>query len=320
MARIPFDLTVTDDFGLGRLGLGFAVGASAAVGGADGSYRAARAGGLDSFEAGATAFDRKVVFDLQPLLAKPEALQDPANPIRPGAFLALRFEAADRKPLGNGKTGQVSRSDTFTFRVVTPSELLRELLRRQNEQRMEFEKVFKKHRADAAEFRDLKPLGTAGQNLEKVRRRVRTLGRRQRHMARSVLTIARHYAQILDELGNNRLAEESKVNRLRSRIVLPLEGLGKRHMPALARTIGAYSRSGTTRLRENAEKGYDEITKLMRLVLRQMTQLETFTRILNTLREVIRYEDRAAAEARAALKREMEELFGKDKKDGGSGR
>ncbi len=316
MARIPVELTVTDDFGLGGIRLDWAKGKSAAVGSGGARFEEGKAAGLEDFEAGLPAFDRKVVFDLLPMMKNSEALLDPGNPVLPGDFLAIRFEARDRKPLEGGGVGQVSRSDAYTFKVVTPSELLKELLRRQNEQRLEFAKVLKRHEEDAADFRDFRDLGDAGAQKEAISRRIRALGRHERHLARTVLTIERRYRQILDEMGNNRLAEESKLNRLRSRIVLPLEALGSRHMPALAKSLALYSRSERPEDRRKTESGYDEVARLMRLVLRHMTQLETFTRILNTLREVIRFEDQAAAEAKARLEREMEELFGKGgKKD-----
>ncbi len=314
MAKIPIEVTAVDDFGLSRLRLLFAKGKTASIGAPDQikSFRETKAEGLEDFEPGSPVFDRPITFDLLPLLKKKDALMDPSNPIRPGDFLAIRLGAKDNRP--TSKDGEVETiSDAYAFKVVTPSELLTELLRRQNEQRVEFEKLLKQHLADAAEFRDLQDLSKAGTNMDKVRRRVLTLARHQRHLGRTVTGIGRRYDAILDEMLNNRLAEEPRVFRLKSRIVEPLDLLGTRHMPSLAGSVRGYARSASVSDRALVSKGYDEVTAMMRNVLRYMTRLETFTRILNTLREVIRFEEGAREKAKAALKKEMNELFGPGK-------
>ena len=320
MAKIPVEVTAVDDFGLSRIRLLFAKGKTASVGSPERikDFEETKAQGLEDFEPGSPVFDRPIVFDLLPLLKKKDALMDPANPIHPGEFLAIRVGAKDNRPqesIEKGKDGTAAEtiSDAYAFKVVTPSELLKELLRRQNEQRLEFEKLLKQHLADAAEFRDLQDLSKAGDNKEKIRRRILTLARHQRHLGRSVGGIGRRYDAILDEMWNNRLAEESRVFRLKSRIVEPLDLLGTRHMPSLAGSVRGYARSASQGDRVLVSKGYDEVASMMRNVLRYMTRLETFTRILNTLREVIRLEEGAREKAKAALKKEMNELFGPGK-------
>ncbi len=318
MAKIPIEVTAVDDFGLSRLRLLFAKGKTASIGAPDRikAFRETKAQGLEDFEPGSPVFDRPITFDLLPLLKKKDALMDGANPIRPGDFLAVRLGARDNRPVGMDGAAETI-SDAYTFKVVTPAELLTELLRRQNEQRVEFEKLLKQHLADAAEFRDLQNLSKAGANLEKVRRRILTLGRHQRHLGRTVSGIGRRYEAILDEMLNNRLAEESRIFRLKSRIVEPLGLLGSRHMPSLAGSVRGYARSALAADRMLVSKGYDEVASMMRNVLRYMTRLETFTRILNTLREVIRFEEGAREKAKAALKKEMNELFGPGKETPG---
>ncbi len=153
--------------------------------------------------------------------------------------------------------------------------------------------------------------------MEKVRRRILTLARHQRHLGRAVSGIGKRYEAILDEMLNNRLAEESRVFRLKSRIVEPLDLLGTRHMPSLAGSVRGYARSASGADRLLVSKGYDEVAAMMRNVLRYMTRLETFTRILNTLREVIRLEEGAREKAKASLKKEMQELFGPGKDGSG---
>jgi hypothetical protein len=320
MAKIPIEVTAVDDFGLSRLRLLFAKGKTASIGAPDQikAFRETKAEGLEDFDPGSPVFDRPITFDLLPLLKKKDALMDPANPIRPGDFLAIRLGAKDNRPGSNNKPGEVNSaaetiSDAYAFRVVTPAELLSELLRRQNEQRVEFEKLLKQHLADAAEFRDLQNLKKAGPNEGKLRRRILTLARHQRHLGRAVSGIGKRYEGILDEMLNNRLAEESRIFRLKSRIVEPLDLLGTRHMPSLAGSVRGYARSAGVKDRALVSKGYDEVSSMMRNVLRYMTRLETFTRILNTLREVIRFEESAREKAKAALKKEMNELFGSGK-------
>jgi hypothetical protein len=320
-ARIPVELGISDDFGLQRLEVYRGVGRSAAIGSSEKPeevFKTTTAEGLGEFEPGVLRFERLVRHDLLPFAVNPDDAADEKNPIRAGMFVAVRFRAWDNNPKA-GDGGQASTSDAFTFKVVTVSELLRELTRRQGELRVEFEKVIANEKADRAELRELQDPAAPGGIGARIVNRISTMARRQRSLAKRVLGVGRRYGQILDEMINNRVGSaigggEATVRRRRSLIIDRLEDLGKSVMPKLARIVAEYGRSKDGDLRTLAASGYDDVISRMERVLREMKKLKSFAEILTKLREVISLTDEAREAARKRLKAEMEELFGSGQK------
>ncbi len=320
MARIPVDLIARDDFGLEKLELFDAVGDSIGIGSEEQNklgkdFQGTAAEGLENFAPGAQDFEGLVRFDLLPLLVNQDVLSDPKNPVRPGRFVILRFRARDNyRDEEHTESGQSALSERLSFRVVTPAELLQDLIRRQGQQRREFQKLRDKVKRDRSDCSDLASPKVTGELGKKVGRKLRQLSRHQRHLARATVTVAVRYRLILDEMRNNRLAKEAVVLRRIGQIVDPVEKLGNSAMPALAKLISEYARGGEAALKERAVQHYDEILRMMDRVLRYMTELETFTRLLNDLRDLIRIQEKAGAEAKRRLDEELREFEGKEPK------
>lgn len=332
-AQIPLDLTATDDFGLQVIKLFWGVGDNAAIGSSEElakTFQEAKPAGLADFEPGSLSFERIVRHDLLPLLHSADEPMHEKNPVRPGHFVSVRFKAWDNQA-GNGAEGpsgasggdgggQWATTDSFTFKVVTDSELLRELRRRQSEQRVQLEKLLARERSDRAEFRELAAPDSPGQVGARIRNRLSHLARQQRALAKRVLEVGRRYAQILDEMVNNRVTEgvggEGRVRALRAVIVEGLERLGTDAMPGLARGIALYARRGDASLRPVAESGYDDVVRSMERIIREMLRLESFTEILTKLKDLIRLEGKTAEETRKRYKTELEAVFGPGRESG----
>ena len=327
-ARIPVELSAIDDFGLDKLEMLWGVGDRASIGADEElikSYKIAKAEGLERFEPGKLVYESLVRHDLMPLIVNDDDPKDPKNPVRPGQFVAVRFRARDNNRKEDPE-GQLAVSESFTFKVVTESELLRELGRRQNELRVQFEKYIKKEIADRAEFGELQSPKTAGQIGAQVRNRISTMARTQRAMAKRVSSLGRRYGQILDEMINNRVADgiggEGRVRSLRGKIVDALDQLGTSAIPTLAGLIARYGRDGDDQLRLASIDGYNSVIRAMQRVLREMQKLESFTQILTDLKELIRLEGMTAEETKRKLKADLEGVFkkGGDAKKGGDGK
>ncbi|MEZ5989451.1 MAG: hypothetical protein R3F30_10065 [Planctomycetota bacterium] len=317
-AILPMDLEVRDDFGIRGLELWWGAGDSAAIGSGTGipeGFRTARPIGMDEFEEGATEFQRRVRFDLLPLLENPEDLSAADNPIRPGQFLALRWKAWDALVPEGASEPQSAYGEAFTLKVVEPAELLAELIRRQREQRLEFERIVQDHQRDMGDFRTLDDPNTPDEKGRRIKARIADLARHQRHLARSVQNVGNRYAEILDEMRNNRLEKADTLNKLENHIVEPLEDLAKNWMPDLARRLTDYQRAGQEPLKAAASDLYDEIYRRMMRILSQMKKLESFTEILSRLKEIIRLEDDVKKMTEDRLKKSLEDLFGPQ--DGG---
>lgn len=321
-ARIPIELEAVDDFGLVSIRMFWGVGESAAIGSSEkleASFQLSKTEDLDRFESGSLVFEGLVRHDLLPLVKNAENPEAPENPVRPGLFVAVRFDARDNDRSEESE-GKRSRSDSFTFKVVTEAELLRELNRRQSELRLQFEKIFEGEKADRAEFVELENPKSDGELGLRVRNRLAKLARRQRSLAKRVLETGRRYGEILDEMINNRVADgiggEGRVRALRSAIVDRLETLGKSTMPTLAGTIVRYQRSGTDEDQKPAIQGYDEVVRAMQRILREMLKLESFTEVLTQLKDLIRIENKTAEVTRKKLEAELKGIFGgRDEKD-----
>ncbi len=317
-AMIPMDLNVRDDFGLSEIGMFWGAGASASIGGGNDvgkDFQTGRASGLDDFEPGIEEFQRRIRFDLLPMLVDSQDLVSTKNPVRPGMFLSLRLKAWDNNRAGGAEKGQWAVSESYTFKVVEPTELLAELIRRQREQRLEFEKHVEDHKRDMGDFSSLDDPRAGGERGRKIKGKISSLARHERYLARSVKTIGIRYADIIDEMRNNRLEKVGTLNKLKSHIVDPLEELSSNWMPDLARRVAQYGRSGSQDEREAASKLYGEVYRRMMRVLNQMKKLESFTEILSRLKEVIRIEDDAKKATEKKLKESLEDLFGGDEPD-----
>jgi hypothetical protein len=254
-------------------------------------------------------------FDVDPTITNLEATLNPdaetqldsdKNRAPPGTLLSIRMAAKDNFGPGAPHEGF---SEVFTVRVVTPIELLNELVRRQEEQKREVAVLLKQDVADRAELREL-PLHTAEHpDRARITARLAYLARHQRSLGRRVGGVSRQYEQILAEMRNNRVGEVATIKKLEAEIVLRLDELVADRFPASADSVEDYRREVSEDLRARSLTMYDNIIANMERVLKQMQGLETFIRVLEQLRTVIRDQDDAVQGARKLQKATGEDIF-----------
>jgi len=212
-----------------------------------------------------------------------------------GARLTLGVEAADNDTVSGPKVGA---SGVFSLKVVTEDELRAELLRREQEQRLEFERLLRDQRKLAENARALAAvLDTLDRAFEdEDDRLLASTEKRQRLVGGRCTAIAEQMAGILAEVENNRIEEERKAirHRLAGKIIEPLRLLARRNVPEAADHLDRASnvKDGEAGARRaalaDAIAEQDRIVAAMRDVLRNMVKWEGYQEAVTLLREVLR--------------------------------
>ena len=329
VARIPGRLKVTDDYGLTKVEALVRIAElprpdAVKPGEAPASqpqsqptsqpqgdlpWQAVAMQGLERFRPGAEPFEpERVLLNLETTLNPDSSdLQSYRNKARPGTLLSIRLTARDNFGPGRPHEGT---SEVVTLRVVTPEELLNDLLRRQEEAKRELELHLRDEKADRGELAEMASPKTAGELGEKVRNRLLQTSARQKTIGRKVAGLSDRYLQILEEMRNNRIGEESFIRKLETEIVVRLRNLADKEFPPSVASIDGFRDSGTDDKRSTALACYDVIIATMERALREMQGLETFMLVLEKAREVRKIQGDAQQEAAARLRKASEELFG----------
>lgn len=246
-----------------------------------------------------------------------EPSEERALQLNPGQTLRLSVQATDSYDLA--ESPRAGRSAEFVLEIVSVSQLLALLERRELELRQRFEAIIAKvtdtrnllNRVDFGvekeeELNDV-PAGET-QQLEAVdiaspansaeralsRRRLRLAGALQNvtQSAHEVLGVAEGFDDIHDQLENNRIDNSDLKSRIREQIALPLLALGENRMTDLASRLQFVERQIA-----DAEKAMpaladsvklaDEILAELQHVLERMLELESYNEVVALLRGII---------------------------------
>jgi len=243
------------------------------------------------------------VFDLQ-------TIDVPLN-----AHLTFHVEATDNDAISGPKTG---KSSTFSLKVVTEEDLRAELLRRETEQRMEFERLLKDQRNLMVDAQAL----LAGLDDEAERlsaedwRTFSEIEKKQRLGSGRTEGIAIQFEQILAEVINNRLEEAGgrTQERLAESIIGPLRGLAARDMPAAAELFDRARKAnvGPGQRRELLTAAIDQqatVIETMREILKNMVKMEGYQEAINLLREILKSQENISEQTIKELEERIEDIF-----------
>lgn len=277
-ARVPFEVSASDDYQISRFLLRY-------------NWRGESVESVP--QKGESEFERandqlgndEVVFgdvlDLEPYQ------------IPPGAGLKFTFSAFDNDEYSGNKEGT---STEFLLRIVTEEELRTDLLRREKEQRQEFEKTLKQQIELQTEIQAMLADLNDEQSGETARTRLAGLLRfrqQQKLLGTNVGSIASTLEEYLTEAMNNRLDEESGSfrRRLGTQIILPMRIVDEEMIQFAIRHFDASRRSvnDPTQLAENLELTIDQQTEIiiqMEEILRFMAKEESFQEMVNLLYEI----------------------------------
>ena len=314
-ALIPGRLRLRDDFGLTKVASQMRItteesSASAA------QWKPVKLEGLrdPETEEGELEYNEKVVFDLLTLNDLAKGPTSPANPIRPGMLVSLKFEARDNYGPGEPHVGN---SEILTLRIVTEDKLMQDLHRRQTERRRELTQILEKEKDHRIEVQEKLSPTSADPRAKQAQYQLQAIAREQRALQKQVMHISGAYEQILDEYFNNRVLKPAQILQQRQNIQLPLEKVAKEDFPTSAEEVAEFARSGQEDLRELSVGSYDNIIRVLEAVISNMRQLESVAGILEDIRKV----RDAESSIKKATQKKLEDLdkAEKPKKSGESG-
>lgn len=227
--------------------------------------------------------------------------------LAPGERITLRAVAADLDDVSGPNRAQ---SPPVTLRVVTPAEFLAEMARREQEARMEFEKLVdaqEKLRGDLLSVADRVQSG--GLDSERLAAEMTPLERRQRNIAASVHAVRVQFDRILGERKVNRLDPPEEKERLEGRIIEPLGQLVTRDMVLAADALRRWTPENAAESSKTVDGQQAEILHKMREVLATMVQYEGYQEVVNMLRDILRLQSELKAETQKRAQHEAGDVF-----------
>ena len=302
-ARIPMQIRLSDDYAITGASVVYQWG-----GGLDGSIETIEPAKLPIESIRELLGQERIdefehVFDV-------EQIQVPL-----GAHLTFHVEASDNDAIGGPKTGE---SSSFSLKVVTEEDLRSELLRRETEQRMEFERLLKDQQAMLVDAQAL----LAGLDDEADRltseqwRGFSDVEKKQRLAGGRCEGIAIQFQQILAEVVNNRLESPGgpAQTRLAESIIQPLQAIGTRGMPAAADWFDRARKAGLApaERREMLTAAIDQqasVIEQMQAILKAMVKMEGYQEAINLLREVLKAQEDINEQTRREIEKRIEDIF-----------
>lgn len=298
-ARLPFSCRATDDFGVAELKV---------------DYRWTGDDVTRPKDEGAIPFP-----ELKSQLPRPELTHDAKLDLEPlaiptGSGLTFAFVAADNdniNPLG----ANVGRSSDFLVRVVTEDELRADLLRREKEQRQEFERYLKLQEDLLTELRAWQAgAGESASLSAEQRDLLMQMQKRQKVLGVNVGVVGERMALFLIEVENNRLEEaDGKLQARLQEIVAPLQELSSADLPAIVVALDQVRReSGPARASAaaTAVKQQEQAIEKMKRVLSLMVKSEGYQEAINLIYEIQKSQqdvlDRTLKEQQERIKRILE--------------
>jgi len=223
-----------------------------------------------------------------------------------GMRLLLGARASDF----NDVTGPgIADSITVTLRIVTSDELLAELARREQEYRMDFQRIVHAQQRLRGDLLTAARQAEAAKGEQQLAQLLSPLERRQRNLARSVNIIRQQFQQILDELRINQLDTKDETERLSEEIIGPLTALATRDLIDAADGIRQWSRQATKQIRRSIDVKQEEILRKMQSILDGMIQWEGYHELVNMLRDIMRLQNELHTETKEALNTQGDDVF-----------
>lgn len=278
----------------------------------------------------ALAKDGKVdaVLDLRALRSEANRIE-----LEPKDKLTLAIRAEDKHDLSGGPN--VGSGDQYQLDVVTPETLLAMLEAREIGLRRRFEQLVQ----EMTQARDLlvrvqTPAASAGTepgdanrpgaepgderlDAQKAAERAQSLRvlrvqqalQQTRKSAQELLGVAAGFQDIREELVNNRVDAEDRIERLQAKVADPMQAVGETMFPELERrqevlekvllddlTAKKYELTGGQAETAAAVQQANDILAELDRILQQMLDLETFNELLDIVRQMIDEQERVLGE------------------------
>lgn len=210
-----------------------------------------------------------------------------------GSILSVIAAATDDCYLG-AQTGQ---SRQLTFRIVPPDELFREILQRQQAERIKFRKQLE----EARKLKDKIGAIASAQAASEA-------ARDHRAIQHEVLRISNAIAQGVTEMKLNQLGNKDAWDLMDNKVLAPLKKLNDDTMNQQKDALDAL-KPGDAAARAAAAGREEQIASMMQDVLKQMAQWDSFVDVLNQLNEIIKLENTVHQSTDTLRKKQTEGVF-----------
>ncbi len=215
--------------------------------------------------------------------------------VTPGDRLTLFARATDFDDVSGPNSAE---SPPISARVVTRDELLAELARREQEFRMDFERLIDAQEQLRSRLLTLIGLSMAEGGSEEFAATIATLERRQRSIAGSVNVVRQQVEQVLTEHRINQTATQTVEERLGQGIAEPLGRLTTRDLPEASDTIRRWSHDPDGEVEISVDPQQVAILSQMRGILANMLQWEGYQEAVNMLRDILRLQNELRTETK----------------------
>lgn len=237
-----------------------------------------------------------------------------------GQKLTLTVFAEDADNL-NGP--HESRSEQFTFKIVSNEELLSLLYSREVNLRRRFEQIIREvertrddltvqasRSGDTTKDVDNNPTGKSGRSgLSAASVAVRSQGSIRKN-ANETLSVAQSFGEILEELVNNAVHTRQMVGRINELIVEPLAEINEQDFPRVDEAIGAFRvktelQQDSTAAAAQSVAACDTLIRHMQTVLSEIQDLAEFHEALGELKNMIEAQKKVMEDTKDAQKKQL---------------
>lgn len=251
-----------------------------------------------------TKFDLREEFDLAKLETR----------LKPGESLALGVEVSDTLPVEYDGPNN-ARSGMLDFRIVTPAELMAELIRRQKEFRKEFTQAIEMQETARAKSAAVHEALASSSVTPELRRRLEASGNLQGSVSAACAKIADSFEAIVTEMRNNRLGTDADHERIAAEIVRPLGELVEptRRLVGLIKAAASVDNTGETRQQtRNVAELQEGIRVKMEEILDRMLKAESRQELAALLEDIINRSEALLRSIRQKQQGEIREVLEPD--------
>ncbi len=222
-----------------------------------------------------------------------DALEVSELKLAPGSSLTLYIEATDNDAV-NVSGPKTGKSADFAMRIVTEEQLRTDLLRREKEQRQEFERILKNQEDLITDLAAL-AAGVAGTAnfTDEQRLQLMAVQKRQNLVATNTGGVATVLEAITTEVINNRLEEAGGKleSRLREKIIAPMRRIAEQQVDDTVLLMEKARRVAETEKERDAalvaaQEQQQEIIASMKDILANMAKAEGYQEAINLLYEL----------------------------------
>lgn len=244
--------------------------------------------------------------------------------LKEGMSLSFFVEATDNDNISGPNKG---KSPEFYVRIVSDQELREDIIRREQEQRMEFERLIRAQEDLITETQVVisQTNPAVADMTPEVRQMIMQTQKRQKLAGDRCIQISKQYDNLRLEVLNNKLDDEAGdiPRRMSNLIVKPLINIGEVMAPDTAATLDIARKApdGAARLAvlKTTLQKQENVLVAMKEVLRYMDKWSSYQEAVTLVYRVLSLQGKVNRDTLRAHQRRIQSIFGDGKSDGKSG-